>query len=388
MKLGFSIALRFLKSTRGQTILITLGIAIGVSVQIFIGSLIQGLQKGLVEKTIGNQSHITIKSDGDDALFNNYEDIMAKVKSTDKKIKAVSASYDNPVFLSMDDNTSSLVLRGFDLDNADKIYNINDRIIEGKYPDGKNEVILGSDLKEELGLSLNQTINIVTPSKENIDFKVVGFFDFKVVALNKTWALTTLETSQSIFNKSGYVNSIEIQVAEDSVFLADEIGDKIKSKINDDDLKVDNWKEQNEQLLSGLNGQSVSSIMIQVFVMISVVLGIASVLAITVMQKSKQIGILKAMGIKNGQASYIFLFEGLILGLLGAILGVIFGLLLSYAFTKFALNPDGTPVIDLYIDAKFIAISGLIAVSASVLASLIPAVKSRKLDPIDVIRNN
>lgn len=154
------------------------------------------------------------------------------------------------------------------------------------------------------------------------------------------------------------------------------------------DIRVDNWKNQNEQLLSGLQGQSISSIMIQVFVMISVILGIASVLAITVMQKSKQIGILKAMGITNRTSGYIFLFEGFVLGILGALLGIGLGLGLSVAFTKFALNTDGTPVVPLFINSSFITLSGAIAVIASMCAALIPAIRSSKLNPIDIIRNN
>lgn len=106
------------------------------------------------------------------------------------------------------------------------------------------------------------------------------------------------------------------------------------------------------------------------------------------MQKSKQIGILKAMGIKNSSAAFVFLFEGLILGFFGAVVGVLLGLGLSYSFTKFALNPDGTPVVALYIDRTFILVSGLIAMGASVIASGIPALRSMKLNPIDIIRNN
>jgi lipoprotein-releasing system permease protein len=115
--------------------------------------------------------------------------------------------------------------------------------------------------------------------------------------------------------------------------------------------------------------------MIQVFVMILVVLGISSVLAIMVMQKSKQIGILKAMGIQNTTTGYIFLSEGLILGILGAVLGIVFGLGLSFLFTKFALNPDGTPVVALYISYPFVTMSGMIAIAASVVAAMIPAFK-------------
>jgi len=209
-------------------------------------------------------------------------------------------------------------------------------------------------------------------------------FDLSVASLNKSWVITTLGTAQSMFSMGDKVTGIDMQV--DDVFAADTLGTSIRGILGSD-LKVDNWKDQNAQLLSGLSGQSVSSLMIQVFVMISVLLGIASILAITVVQKSKQIGILKAMGIKDSTASLIFLFQGLLLGIGGAILGVILGLLLAFVFTKFALNPDGTPVVPLYVDYRFIAISALIAVGASTLAALIPARKSSKLDPIEVIRN-
>ncbi|MPM87478.1 hypothetical protein SDC9_134574 [bioreactor metagenome] len=179
-----------------------------------------------------------------------------------------------------------------------------------------------------------------------------------------------------------------MQLTADQVFQADTIAAAFAGRLDQELFQVDNWKAQNAQLLSGLQGQSISSYMIQVFVMISVVLGIASVLAITVLQKSKQVGILKAMGIRNKAAGYIFLFEGLLLGIGGAVLGILFGLGLTYVFTHFALNADGTPIIALYINYQFIGISGLIAVLASTMAALIPAIRSTKLNPIDIIRNN
>lgn len=388
MKLGFRIATRFLKSNIGQTVLIILGIAIGVSVQIFIGSLIQGLQKGLVEKTIGNSSQITVSSENKDKKIYDYDALMDTIRSSDPAIEDVSASADYPAFLEYGENSQSLLVRGFELEQADGIYNILDRIEEGTYPKNANEIILGVDLIEEYGIRINDEISIITTDQKIATCKVVGFFDLKVSSLNNSWGITTLPTVQDIFDAKDSVTQIEIQVNEDSVFLADEIATRIEASINQEDLKVENWKVQNEQLLSGLQGQSISSIMIQVFVMISVVLGIASVLAITVLQKSKQIGILKAMGIRNATTSYIFLFEGLILGFFGALLGILLGLGLSFSFTKFALNPDGTPVIDLYINNSFILLSGVIATVASVLAAFLPAIRSSKLNPIDIIRNN
>ncbi|MDF2908629.1 MAG: hypothetical protein K0R34_3950 [Herbinix sp.] len=388
MKLGYRIATRFLKSNLGQTFLIILGISIGVSVQIFIGSLIQGLQKGLVEKTIGASSQITISADTEDGTITDYDDLVEKIRNSDERIEHISVASDYPAFMEIGEESQSLLVRGFELDKADAIYNIYDRIKEGTYPMNSDEIILGVDLKEEYDLALKDEINITTTGQKTVKAKIVGFFDLQVASLNQGWGIMTLDAVKDIFETGETITAIELQVKEEDVFSADEIAVVIGKSLGEDTFIIKNWKGQNESLLSGLQGQSISSYMIQVFVMISVLLGIASVLAITVIQKSKQIGILKAMGIRNSTTSFIFLFEGLILGFFGAVLGILLGLGLSFAFTKFALNPDGTPVIALYISYPFIAFSGLIAVVASILAALFPAIRSSKLNPIDIIRNN
>ncbi|MDD2261138.1 MAG: ABC transporter permease [Clostridia bacterium] len=388
MKLGLKIALRFLTSNKGQTILIILGIAIGVSVQIFIGSLIQGLQKGLVDKTIGNSSQITINSNLEDRYITDYNQLIDKISLSDDNITKISPVLDNQAFLSYEDNSQSLLVRGFDMEKADGIYDISNRIVEGKLPAAENEILLGINLKDEYGISIGDEISILTVDRKSIKSTVVGFFDLKVSTLNSNWGITTLKNAQAMFENEEKISSIEMQVNEDSIFITDEIALNVLNTIGSDKYKAVNWKEQNESLLSGLEGQSISSLMIQVFVIISVVISIASILAITVIQKSRQIGILKAMGIRNSTTSYIFLFEGLILGFFGALAGILLGVGLSFAFTKFAINADGTPVVDLYISYSFIILSGFIAVAASILAALMPAIRSSKLNAIDIIRNN
>lgn len=385
MKISFKIALRFLKSTKGQTALIALGIAVGVSVQIFIGSLIQGLQKSLIDKTVGNSSQVTLSSDTSDRLISDYDSIVDNIKESDSRIKDVSVVSDSPALIKTDLKTYSVLVRGMNIDDSDKIYDLKDSIYEGKVPSNKFETLVGKDLKDELNLNLNDKIDLITNSGDVKTLIVTGFYDLKVASINKTWLITDLSSAKELFSTGDKITGIEMQVTD--VFKADEIATIIGSNINRSDIKVDNWKEQNASLLSGLNGQSISSYMIQVFVMVSVILGIASVLIITVVQKSKQIGILKAMGIKDSQSSLIFLFEGFLLGLMGAILGVALGLGLSFIFTKFALNPDGAPVVELYINYNFIIISAVIALIASTLAALIPARGSSKLNPIEVIRN-
>ena len=385
MRLSFEIALRFLKSNKGQTILIALGIAIGVSVQIFIGLLIQGLQTSLINKTIGNSPQITITSNSDDKRIKDWEAELEKAAATDNRIKSVSPAADISAFLKNQDKAEPVLLRGFVIDKANTIYNFKDNIFDGRLPDRDGEVIVGKELKEKLALTKDQVVDVVAADGKKISIKIVGFYDLKVSSINEKWIISELATSQALAGYDNDITSIEMQVKE--IFKADEIANVIKDKLGNQSVKVADWKSQNQQLLSGLSGQSISSIMIQIFVLVSVVLAIASVLAISVMMKSKQIGILKAMGLKDRDTSLVFMFEGLLLGILGAAAGLILGAALLLMFTKFAVNPDGTPVVEIYFNYGFIAASGGIAILSAVIASLIPARRSSKMNPIEVIKN-
>lgn len=385
MIFSFKAAFRFLISGKGQTLLIAFGIAIGVSVQIFIGLLIQGLQDSLIQKTIGSSPHITLKASEEGEGLTDYRDIMAQAKGTDADITHISAAVDGSAFIKFDDTTQPVLLRGLDLPDADPIYAITDKTYEGQPVTGQNEVIAGKDLREKLDLKLGDEVELITPAADVFKLKIVGFYDFKVASVNKSWLITGIPTAQEVFGYENEATSIEIQVNE--VFKADALAEGLAGKLNNPQILIENWKAQNEDLLSGLNGQSISSIMIQVFVLVSVILGIASVLAISVLQKSKQIGILKAMGLNDRKASLVFLFQGLMLGIAGALLGIGLGIGLIVSFTTFALNTDGTPVVPVVLDWGFIAVSGIIAVLSASLASLIPARKSSRLSPIEVIRN-
>jgi lipoprotein-releasing system permease protein len=381
MRLAFKIALRFLTSSKGQTLFIAIGIAVGVSVQIFIGSLIQGLQAGLVDTTIGNSSQITLTKETE--VYDDYNQTINTVKNVEG-VTEVSINTTAPSFLIDGEDTYPVVYRGFELKSAEGIYEFKERLYSGRLPNKENEIVLGKDLNEEIEMKLGEKIILRNVVGIEDEFLVVGFFDFKVRALNESWIIGNYQDVQTFFGFEDEISSIEIQVED--VFEADLIAADIEGLI-DNDYIVTNWKAENEELLSGLNGQSVSSYMIQVFVIISVVLGIASVLAISVVQKSRQIGILKAMGIKDSTSSLIFLLQGFMLGVFGGVLGILLGFGLLYSFTAFALNPDGTPVVPVLINFNFIGFSALVAITASTLAALIPARRSSKLNPIEVIKN-
>ena len=379
MKLAFQIAKRFLLASKRQTLVIVLGIAVGVSVQVFIGALISGLQTSLVNTTIGSRSQITISLE--DEYISDYQNLVTLIDNSSDNIKVISPTLTSNGSLINGDASESILLRGFDFSTADEIYKFEEKFIPGsEFPNALNEVALGLNLKENLGIDIGDDIEFLSGIYGNQTFKVVGFFDFGVNEINNTWVITGLDTVQNIIDEGNVVSNIEMQLNE--VFDAEEVTKlEIENEISDE-FKITTWISENESLLSGLQGQSISSLMIQIFVIVSVVLGISSTLAITVLQKSKQLGILKAMGIQDGDASLIFLFEGMILGVFGAILGILLGVGLLYAFTTFS----GTDI-PISINAGFLALSAGIAIAASMIAALSPAIKSSKLSVIEVIRN-
>ena len=381
MRLALAIASRFLLSSKSQSVLIALGIGVGIGVQVFIGSLITGLQVSLIDTTIGNSAHITVTSRNADRTIDDWQELYARV-SQNPKYAATSATLTRPGFTVTNNQFETILIRGFQLPQADGIYNLSQALIAGEFRSG--EVVIGRELATELNIEPGDEITILTGAGQRSQAVVSGLIDLKVAAINRSWVLMDLSTAQELLKIENLVTAIEIQLPD--VFTAREEAERLKTEL-DEYLRVENWKDQNEQLLTGLQGQSTSSLMIQIFVIIAISLGITSVLAITVMQKSRQIGILKAMGIKDRQASLIFLFQGLMLGILGGILGIAIGLGLAFSFTKFAVNPDGSPLVPLVIVPTFLIGSGLVAIAASILASLAPARRSQKLDPMEVIRN-
>ena len=407
MKLAFSIAWRFLMSAKKQTIVIVLGIAVGVSVQVFIGSLISGLQVDLIDTAVGSTTQITVSSDVDRTIDLNPGEISLPV-ITDQNVASdinqisndlvyVTETLDVIGFIEKDGIEKQVVFRGFDLEQAEGIYKLesNEKLVYGRMPEAADELILGIDFYneyEENNINLFDENNPITVdvrrqgSNDLVSFKVVGFFDLGVKALNNAWGIGSIEAARSIYGIDAYyISSIEMQVSDP--FLAQELAAQIKNELGDS-YEITNWMDEQASLLSGLQGQSISSLMIQVFVIVAVVLGISSTLAITVLQKSKQIGILKAMGLTDKDASFVFLSEGAILGVFGAIVGVILGVGLSVMFVTFAIDQTtGEPVVPLNIDPGFIVLSAFIALFASILSALLPARRSSKMTVIEVIRN-
>jgi lipoprotein-releasing system permease protein len=407
MRFELKVALRFLREGRGQTLFILLGIAIGVAVQVFLGTLINGLQRDLINTTVGSSPHLIFSGEASRSVnFRPAEDrgigaaavVEGNFRQEDASLKewrplvdqldrepaltAVSPVAQGSGFVLRSGERWPVVIRGIEPDRADRIYKISDSLVQGSMDLEGNRLLLGKNLAEETRLVTGDSVTLELPGGGRQSLTVAGVFDLGNQTLNETWLFLDLSRAQRLLGFGGDISRVEAQMTD--IFAADTLGAQLQRQFTG--IAVDNWKDQNADLLSGLQAQSSSSITIQVFVLLAVTLGIASVLAVSVVQKSRQIGILKAMGTPSGSASRIFLFQGAILGFGGAVLGSGLGFGITQMFLWGTAQATGRPLFPLEFDLQYAAVIVVIATIASILSALLPARKSARLNPIDVIR--
>ncbi len=400
MNFELKMALRFIASGRSQTIFIIVGIAIGVAVQIFLGSLITSLQDSLVDETIGNSSHITIRSEedyitqilGEDPSnatllrgnltsvsknLDNWAPLVDEIKN-DPFVTAVSPTLQGTALIRSGGMDKSVQIKGIFFEEADSIYDISPRMVAGNPMVEGNTILMGTKLAEDLGVQTGDSVNLLLPNGGTVRLIIGGTFDLQNESVNGSLLFMDLRRTQKLFDTGDSVSSIETQVSDP--FDVDIIAEDWRSRLGN--VKIDEWKQLNAQLLSALSSQSSSSYTIQFFVILSITLGIASVLAVSVIQKSKEIGILKAMGTTKKSASRIFVLQGLILGFLGSMAGVFAGILLLSAFN----SAEGLSFSITYRWGNVILLAG-IATAAGAIASVIPARRSANLNPMEAIKN-
>lgn len=384
MVTALKIAWRFLLNSKIQTLVIILGIAIGISVQIFVGLLSTGLERSLLDKMVGNSAHITIYPK--DKKIENYQEKEIKIKKMDSKIKSVAPVVEYQTGINFNHMSEPIQVRGFLSKDLDSLYNIKSKIYKGRAVKNHGEALIGKELSLKLGLKLKDTIYIIASDGRKLDLKVVGLYDFDTMKVNKTLVITDLKNAQELAGYDDAATSMELSTSDP--YNADLIAGKITKGLADKNLKIENWKDQNKLLVSAILGEKVCSIVIQLSVMIAAVLSIISIMSISVVQKYKQIGILKAMGIKDGSAASIFIIQALILGIVGTCVGVGLTYLYIKGFNRYTGSADGgKPLVTIIINYSFIIKLSIIDIIAATLAAFFPAIKSFKLTPVEVIKN-
>jgi len=376
--LSLSIAARFLRRSLVQSILIAAGIAVGIGVQVFLGSLIIGLQESLVDQTIGSSPQVTVqaKEQGQPVDYTaQVKDAIAAQPeiTTQVPVRQFSA------ILKQGTDTVPLQLTGGDLAQLDTIYDVSGKVVDGTASLNGSDIVLGKDLAEKYGLKPGQTLSLVLPDGTTIDERLSATVDLGSSQANLSLGFTSAAVAQQVLGYTqGQYSEVQTQVAD--VFDSANVADSLQGEPAMQGLKVTEWQAENQDLLSALQSQSTSSYTIQFFVLVAVALGIASTLAISAVQKTRQIGILKAMGMRDRQAGRIFLWQAAILGLCGAGAGVVVGVVLISLFSLTGGSLTFGPKLG------FTAISFAVGVLVALASSLIPSRRTSKLDPIEVIQ--
>jgi lipoprotein-releasing system permease protein len=405
MPFEWYVALRYMRDARGQTLLIVAAVSVGVSVIVFLSALIVGLQASLIDKTLGSQPHITLRMpreaprplDQPTATVAIAREVAASaqrlrsidqwpmVASTAARVPgviAVSPSITGAGFAVRSEATSPIVIRGVDPDRFLAIIDVRERLVAGRFQVGGGDVVLGSKLAADLGVAVGDKLRI--QSTESIDdvVTVQGIFTLGNEAVDGTWVLTSLRHAQALYALPGGVTTIELKVAD--VFAAERIAAELRERTG---LRADSWMTINAELLAGLSAQSSSKLMIQFFVILAVALGIASVLIVSVVQKSREIGILRAVGTSSSRILRVFLIQGGVLGVIGSIIGSVLGALLAKLFEQIARDPSGAPKFPVQLGLSLFLLATAIATGVGVLAAVIPARRAARLDPATAIRN-
>ncbi len=403
--LGFEtrIALRFLREGRLQSVLIIVGVAAGVAVIAYISALVTGLQKNTFDKTLGGQAHVTVKARDDVVTSARAVEsgliVLSDIQPKAQRLRSVS---NWQALLPMLDNrpgvaavsaivaggglalrgeaTLSVALTGVDLARYDRVVRLREKVVAGTARLEPGEGIIGIELASDLGLRPGDRLTLLTGSVTET-VRVTALVDLGVRELNRRTVIVPLRLAQSLLGLPGGATSLELALSD--VWSAQTMAQEMRRQFP---YQIESWQETNAQLVSALNAQSVSTGLIRVIVAIVVVLGIASVLVVSVVQKRREIGILRAMGATRGQMVRVFLVQGGIVGALGSVLGLALALLMIFLFTRFVRGADGQPLFNITLPLALALQVALIAGVSGVLAAIAPARRAAAMDPAQAIR--
>ena len=414
MRYEWFIGLRYLKAKRKQTfisiitVISIVGVAVGVMTLIVVLAVMSGFEKTLKEKILGTQAHITLLKAGQEGM-GDYEEVTKKVGEVKGVVSAAPVIY-SQVMLSSESNVSGVVLKGIDPDLEGKVTELARNMKIGRLQDLKGEsdspgIILGVELAKQLGVSLNDAIQVISPlgtmtpmgmMPKMKRFRVMGIFYSGMYEFDNTFAYVSIESAQRFFSMDSRVTGIEIKA--DEIYKVKEIGKEIRQKLGFPFWTKD-WMEMNRNLFTALKLEKVAMFILLVLIVLVAAFNIISTLIMVVMEKNKDIAILKSMGTPPKGILKIFVIEGLVIGVVGTVLGAILGLVIALNLEKvsgFVENLFGFKFLprDVYYIDKLpsqvnpldVGLIMMAAILITLLATLYPSWRASKLDPAEALR--
>ncbi|QVW34123.1 lipoprotein-releasing ABC transporter permease subunit [Geobacter sulfurreducens] len=415
------IGLRYLKAKRKSTFISiitfisTAGVALGVLALIVVLAVMTGFEEDLKEKILGTNAHIVVlKSSGG---IEDYHAMMERLSAV-KGVKAVTPFIYSQVMLSSGGNVSGVVLRGVDPATDPQVTNLSRSLVDGKLTDlttvpaplasaepVRPGIIIGKELARSLNLYVGDTLNVISPLG-NItplgmvpkmkQFRVVGLFNTGMFEYDSTLAYVGLGEAQEFLSMGKAVTGIQLRVAD--VYHTGEMVREINRDLGFPYYARD-WMQMNKNILFALKTEKMVMFIILTLIVLVAAFGIASTLFMVVMEKTKDIAILKSMGATGRSIMKIFVLEGLIIGISGTAIGVVGGLLVALnlepivgviqrvtgfeLFSKDVYYLDHFPSQVVPSDVLLISVT---AVIISLVATLYPSWQASRLPPAEALR--
>jgi len=405
LPISWFLALKFFREGRLHSVLIVAGVTVGVAVMVFLSALMDGLQTSLVAQTLGTQAHVVVRPPDEVArpmlASGGGVLVAARVEQTAQRarsivgwqqvveglaampdVTAVSPTVSDPAVAIRGNANRAVVLQGVEPERFARIYAVRPRIIAGEFAPTGTACVIGRELAADLGVVVGDTVRLASVGGVSDVYSVAGVFDLGNREVNRRWVIVATRGAQTLLDLVGGVSSVDLRVRD--IFAADRVAAAITARTG---LVADSWMATNAQLLTALRSQSSSSGMIQFFVILAVAMGIASVLVVSVAQKGREIGILRAMGTTRSTVLWVFLIQGAVVGLFGSVGGAALGAGLGALFKAVARNADGSPTFPIVVSAALVARSAAIALVTGVVAAALPARSAARLDPAVAIRN-
>ncbi|AKB33371.1 ABC transporter, permease protein [Methanosarcina siciliae HI350] len=383
------IALRQVLSRKKQTLFAILAVALAVAVITVMMAMLSGFQDELISSSIENNPHIVITpQDENEEFIHLYRHTSARIAEKEGII-AVSPKYLGQVALEYRDNAEGVSLQGVDPVAEENVMRVSKDVVEGDFMTlvhTRDGILLGDKLAENLEVRVGDRVDAVFPGSKTTSFKVIGLTHTGTSA-DEVTTYARLDSVQEFFDEPGVVSTIGVRVADP--YQAEAIAASIEEETG---LDAVSWSEANADILNLLDTQMIFVNIFYLLIYGIAGFGIANTLITIVAQRTREIGILKAMGASQKSIMVVFLFQSLVLGAIGLVLGIILGYIVTIALQNYEIEVPqemyfGLQTLPLEVKPLNFVYAAFFAFIVNIISGIYPARKAAKLDPVKAIES-